>query len=78
LGTFKNEVDPMSGKIEIKISIFTKNLEGYQMIAEDGVKFALFSFSSKEELKSFLEGFKEGIRFINPNSFVHIQKSTNF
>ena len=76
--TFKKEVEPMSGKIEIKISIFAKNPEGYQMIAEDGVKFALFSFSSKEELKSFLKGFKEGIKFVNPNSFVHIQKSTNF
>jgi hypothetical protein len=66
----------MEKKIEIKIRP-KKESSIYEMIVEDGQKFANYSFDSKQELVNFLKGFEEAIKFLSLNVSVEIRGLEN-
>jgi len=62
-------------KIEIHIS--SKNPADYEMTVENGIKFAYYSFPSKEKLIEFLKGFQEAVKFLNLNCSIEIKGFEN-
>jgi len=63
-------------KIEIEIRS-KKDSPIYEVIVEDGQKYANYSFDSKQKLTDFLKGFEEAVKFLNLNVLIEIRGPEN-
>jgi hypothetical protein len=66
----------MEKKIEIEIR-FKKYSQIYEVTVEDGLKYANYSFDSKQKLTDFLKGFEEAVKFLNLNVSIEIRGLEN-
>jgi hypothetical protein len=66
----------MEKKIEIEIRP-KKDSQIYEVIVEDRLKYASYSFDSKQKLADFLKGFEEAVKFLNLNVSIGIRGLEN-